>query len=245
MPNLGTDPISEVNGETGSSGEIYFADLFETYITQSARKRCVPKFSALFREVPATVGVADFIGLVAPRWRYTQQRLQKRLHGLPRAPVAEILSRLGYNRRVTREELFESSHYTMPVMSMALHALVKADVITNAIDQGYAIKPKFKLPEAEIHFYEIKLDKWARALFQANQAQSYADKAYCVMPEHKRHVLLENREQFRRAGVGVILFNPARWKLVELIPGRKTKPKRPASKLDVLIRLATTKNLLS
>ena len=236
----------ENNGGNGSSGEIFFADLFETYVTQSGPRRCLPKFDALFREVPATVGVADFIGVVAPRWRYTQQRLEKRLQGLPRAPVAEILSQLGYSRRVPREALIENSHYTQRVVSMALSGLLKAEVITNAVDRGYAIKPTFKLPQAEIHFYEIKLDKWRRALFQATQAQSYADKVYCVMPVgNKRQVLLDNRELFRRAGVGVILFEPSQWKLVELIPGRKAKPKRPSNKLDVLIRLAGIKNLLS
>lgn len=233
-----TGPASKVNDENASNGEIYFADLFETYVTQSKPRRCLPKFDAHFREVPATVGVADFIGLVAPRWGYTQQRLEKRLHGLPRGPVAEILSQLNYRRRITRETLIADSRYTKRVVSMALSGLLRAHVITNVVDRGYAIKPTFKLPQAEIHFYEIKLEKWRRALFQATQAQSYADKVYCVMPLSKKEVLVKNRKLFQSAGVGVILYDPFRWNLVELVRGHKRKPKRPSNKLDVLIRLA-------
>ncbi len=235
----------ENNGQNASSGEIYFSDLFETFAMRSAPRRCLPKFNALFREVPATVGVADFIGLVAPRWRYAQQRLEKRLHGLPRGPIAEILAQLDYRGQASRDSLIENSHYTKQVVSMALSHLLKADIVSNAVDRGYAIRSTFKLPRAEIHFYEIKLEKWRRALFQATQAQSYADKVYCVMPLSKRKVLVENREVFRNAGVGLILFDPTQWKIVELIPGRKAKPKRPANKLDVLIRLAVSKNVLS
>ena len=248
LRNLGIEPISNQNGENGSSSEIYFADLFEAYVarmTQYTPKRCVPKFSALYREIPATVGIADFIGLIAPRWRYTEQRLAKKLHGLPRGPVAEILSRLDYKRRVSREDLFNMSHYSKPVVSMAVYGLLNAKVVRNGDDQKYLLDSKFKLPQADIHFYEIKMEKWRRALFQANQAQVYADKTYCIMPPHKKQVLLDNGHLFRSAGVGVILFDPERWKLLELIPGRKAKPKKPADKLDVLIRLATARNLLS
>lgn len=231
--------------DNGSSNEVHFADLFEAFVTRSPPRRCLPKFNALFREVPATVGVADFVGIVAPLWHFTQKRLEKRLHNLPRAPVAEILSQLDYTRHMPRETLINNSHYTRRVVLTALNGLLKAEVIRNTADRGYVIRSTFKLPEAEIYFYEIKLYKWRRALFQATQAQSYSDKSYCVMPIGKKQVLLDNRDLFRRSGVGVILFDPLRWRLMELIPGRKAKPKRPENKFDVLVRLASSESLLS
>ena len=110
--------------------------------------------------------------------------------------------------------------------------------------KGIWLDSKFKFPQAEIYFYEIKMENWRRALFQASQAQVYADKAYCVMPQNKRQVVLNNRHLFQGVGVGVILFDPECGRLIELIPGRKGKPKKPADKVDVLIRLASAENLI-
>lgn len=224
-----------------------FADLFEACVSRIARRsprRCVPTFSGLYREIPATVGIADFIGVKAPRWRFTERRLEKKLHGLPRGPVAEVLTRLSYRRGMSREKLIKSSQYTRPVVSMAVHGLLKAKVVKYKADQGYLLDSKFKFPRADIYFYEIKIENWRRALFQASQAQVYADKTYCVMPHNKRQVLLNNRHLFHGVGVGAILFDPGCGKLIELIPGRKRRPKKPADKVDVLIRLASAQNLL-
>ena len=248
LRNLEDEPISRNDVNKGSSGEIFLGDLFEAWVARMARaepRRCVPKFFAFYREVPATVGVADFIGVIGPRWRFTEQRLERKLHGLPRGPVAEVLSRLSYRRETSRKDLLKVSNYTRPVVSMAIQNLLNAKVIRNRGEQGYLLDSGFKYPQADVYFYEIKMENWRRALFQATQAQVYADKAYCVMPHNKRQVITGNRQLFRNVGVGVILFDQDYGKVVELIAGRKKKPKRAADKLDVLIRLATAENLLS
>ena len=248
LRNLGDEPIFRRDVNSGSSGEVLLGDLFEAWVVRKTRtepRRCVPKFSGFYREVPATVGVADFIGVIGPRWRFTEQRLERKLHGLPRGPVAEVISRLSYRRETSREDLMKLSNYTRPVVSMAIHSLLKSKVIRNRGGQGYLLDSKFKYPQADVYFYEIKMENWRRALFQATQAQIYADKAYCVMPPNKRQVILENRQLFRNVGVGVILFDQNYDKVVELISGRKKNPKRAADKLDVLVRLAAAENLLS
>ena len=142
MRNLGDELISSQGDKGGSSGEVLFADLFEACVSRVTRKsprRCVPKFSGFYREIPATVGIADFIGVLAPRWRFTERRLGKKLHGLPRGPVADVLSRLSYRRGMSREELIKASQYTRPVVSMATHGLVKAKVVKYKDDQGYLV----------------------------------------------------------------------------------------------------------
>lgn len=247
LRNLGGGPISSQDDSSGSRGEVPFADLFADCVYSVVRRsprRCIPRFSGFYREIPATVGIADFIGVIAPRWRLTEQRLKKRLDGLPRGPVAEVLSRLNYRQGISREELITWSQYTRPVISMAVYGLLQARVVKYKKDKGYLLDSKFRYPRADVYFYEIKMENWRRALFQASQAQVYADKAYCVMPRCKRQVLLNNRHLFQGVGVGVILFDSKSGKLVELIPGRKKKPKKSADKMDVLIRLASAQNLL-
>ena len=139
LRNLGDEPISSQGDNGGSSGEVLFSDLFEACVSRMARRsprRCVPTFSGLYREIPATVGIADFIGVKAPRWRFTERRLDKKLHGLSRGPVAEVLTRLSYRRGMSREKLIKSSQYTRPVVSMAVHGLLKAKVVKYKADQG-------------------------------------------------------------------------------------------------------------
>lgn len=245
--NLGGEPISSQGDYGASSGEVRFADGFEAYVSGRSRRssrRCIPRFAGFYREISGTVGIADFIGVVAPRWSFTERRLRKRLNGLSRGPIAEILSQLEYKRGISRQELINSSQYTRSVVSTAVHGLLKAKVIRCRGGKEYLLHSNFKFPCADIYFYEIKMENWRRALFQASQSLVYADKAYCVMPMNKRQLLLNNRHLFQGVGVGVILFDPACGKVVEVIPGRKRKPKKPADKLDVLIRLASAQNLI-
>lgn len=244
--NLGGGQISSQSDYGAPSGEVAFADRFEAYVcarTRRTSRRCIPSFAAFYREIPGTVGIADFVGVVASRWSFTERRLRNRLNGLSRGPVAEILYQLESKPGISRQELIDSSQYTRSVVSTATHGLLKAKVIRCRDEKECLLHPRFKFPYADIYFYEIKMENWRRALFQASQSLVYADKAYCVMPNSKRQILLNNRHLFQGVGVGVILFTPACGKVVELIRARKRKPKKPADKIDVLIRLASAHNL--
>ena len=231
------------NAENFSSGEMWLADLFQQFLIEARPRRCIPKLSGLYREVSATVGVADFLGIVAPRWNYTGSRIKKFFNGLPSGPVAEVLIKINRKNLVSREEFFENTAFSRPVISSTLYGLTQSGAINLKKGKKAFYMSGFNLPQADLIFYELKLTKWRRALYQASQALEYCDKAYCVLPAHKKKVMKRQIDIFRNAGIGLILFDSMRWKIVELVPAKRCKPKRPLNKISVLLKLPGEKNL--
>ncbi|KAA0576061.1 hypothetical protein [Azospirillum sp. Sh1] len=225
------------NGGDSSITELFLSDLFESYLSRAGRKSNVPNFDAVVREFPAPVGVADFVGLVCRDWDKERIMIREKLLGLPRGPVAEVISKLKDRSPRRQDYIASSSNYARGVVISAISSLLSAGVIRKT-ESGSLVKNDFSLPNAEIYFFEVKLQNWKRAIYQALQAKSYATKSYCVFPIGKKSLIDCNKEVFYRNNIGVLLFDPERMALTEAIRARKQKPRSYSLAADVLIRLA-------
>ena len=65
---------------------------------------------------------------------------------------------------------------------------------------------------------EAKLLKWRNAIRQALDYRSYADQAYVALPAAQARVALENREEFSRNGVGLLLLQGGRIRIAIQAP---------------------------
>lgn len=217
--------------------EVFLSDLFEAYLGTVSRKTNLPVFDVVAREFPAPVGVADFVGLACPDWERAKLDIQEKLLGLPRGPVAEVLSKLKCSSPRTPDYVIKTSNYSRAVITGAIGALIAAGVVQRTIS-GALVRVGFSMPDADIYFFEVKLQNWKRAIYQALQAKAYSSKVCCVFPSSKRSLIEKNRDIFRKNNVGVMLFNPEKWEVNEIVRSTKHKPKNASLVFDVLIRLA-------
>src|SRR5262245_44698075 len=186
-----------------TTSELLLADEFERYLRNHAGGRAFPHLTRVYREVPGIQGIADFVGVRADNWRRHSARLNRQFSDLPRGPSAELIYLL--RRPQSRSTLVQQSSYTPGVVGSALAKLVDAGVAMRDKDDIAHLSPRFLLPQFKLYFFEIKISKWQRALGQAIQAKTYANKVFCVFPAGTRVLPQQNRLVFGRLGVGVLL----------------------------------------
>jgi len=66
------------------------------------------------------------------------------------------------------------------------------------------------LPTVDFWAFEVKINKWKRALFQAMQSKVFAARTVVVLPPDRERVLLANLAKFRNMKVGVMTFDASR-----------------------------------
>lgn len=199
----------------------------------------LPRFSDIHFEVPGTFGVADLVGVVAPSWQRAKQSLVLRFDRIPRGPAAAIVALLHYGVPRTKEYILRRSQFSQRVTRGALNSLVSRKVVRDLGKGRFVLAARFKYPTAQIYFFELKLDKWKRALYQAAQARAYANKAYCVFPKSKKAAIAPHRKIFQTMGVGVLLFDAASRSITEAVRTRRRPPSTERNRIDVVLRIAS------
>ena len=225
-----------------STTELRLGDAFEKFLVRSRRRRAFPRFDGVYREVPGIQGVADFVCIKCADWNRKSAQLERMCRSLPRGPVAELIGNLSRPRR--RESLIRSSSYTPRVISAALFALKASGIVLERPTGLCRLSSAFRIPRFTLYFFELKISKWQRALAQAMQAKTYANKTYCVFVSGVEKRVMKRQDLFRKLGIGVLFFDPFREQLSEPIRTRKTSAIRRSYGIDILLRLATLRNRL-
>lgn len=228
-------------GSVNRRSEAYFSKQFAAVLRKSEAARRFGTLDVLFIEFSGTVGIADIIGLSASDWAKTRGPLSKKLGRLSKSASAHILSRLGHRSYTPRKAIFENSRVSPRQLETTIRALCRAKIIDAEGDGYYRLNAKFRLPKCTISFFEMKIEDWRRALFQAAQAQSYADRVYCVFPIGRRELLQKHKQLFNRMGIGLVLFDLRTKAITELVKASSQKPKTPAHKVEMILRLADRK----
>ena len=106
--------------------------------------------------------------------------------------------------------------------------------IVHRMRSGYVLAPN--VPDLRTHLwaFELKLDHWQRALFQACQYRAFAHAALVVMSEGGAHRVARHYARFEALGVGLAAFDTATHELRVLVrPARR----RPLSQRHYLFAL--------
>ena len=84
---------------------------------------------------------------------------------------------------------------------------VVRDRFSLADKNKYFIQKTIVIPQLSIVSFELKIDNWKRALFQAIRYKTFSDYSYIVMPIEKRNILEKNIEIFIANNVGIALYD--------------------------------------
>jgi hypothetical protein len=114
-----------------------------------------------------------------------------------------------------------------------LASLVKAGLLEPTPTGCYRLAIPREHPIGVVVAIEAKLDKWRRALFQAQRYRAFANASYVTVPEPKASRLLQHRRQFRKTGVGLICVDE---RLRTQVPIRAVFRRPSSSILSLLSR---------
>jgi hypothetical protein len=229
---------SKVRKVGQSVQELAFGLAFEKYLLQNQNRKGIARFSYLLKETQAAVGIADIVTIKAAKLKKTEVRFLEALERLPILGSSFVLAELENHKRISKKTILARSPFSKRFTQSVLLEMARIGMIDED-KRGYVhLHQRFKLPMTEITFFELKITDWRRAYFQAAQAQSYADRTYCVFPINKRRLLLENKNTFLRAGVGVIVFDVEASSAEEIIRAKVASPKRLSNKIYMIFQLS-------
>lgn len=193
---------------------------FEEYLNNS--KQQLFKFDVLFKEVESFQGIPDYIGVLINDKeaceKFTDMISKEKWY-----TTSKILSCLKSKRYHTIEYLKENTGLSKHTLQKEIMSLCKNDLVIQNVTGSYKLSDKYIVPQMQMCAFELKLDNWKRALFQAIRYKTFSEYNYVVMPIDKKELLLKNIDVFRENNIGLLLFDARLYKVEVLYKARKNQ----------------------
>jgi hypothetical protein len=201
-----------------TQSEEQLAVAFEEVITNGAWASYYSPFTRMLREVACLQGRPDFVGLHAGATNISMDQTDQLAAVLKVPSTTRILSLLHYAAPRTEKYLLRASGFSLPVVRRLT----------------YVLSSSFPKIQWELWAFEIKVDHWQRALYQALQYRAFAHRVTVVLPERWVHRAEHNINRFSLLNVGVIALDVDK-KAIRFI--NRPKKRSPASRFHNLFAL--------
>lgn len=182
------------------------------------------QFTVLAKEITSQQGIPDFVAMKqiddADYTHYLSENLQV---------SCKILACLKYFSGRRYEYIRKKTVLADPILKRTLNDLINKNFISKE-KQLYFLNEQDKF-NIDIWAFELKLDDWKRALFQALQYKAFASHSIVVFPDWKEDILKKNIHIFKNLNVGVLIFNNDKLKTKWI---NRPKKKQPISKWQQL-----------
>ena len=198
--------------------------IFEDALRNGEWAKHFPRFAHVVREVDCQQGRADFIASPARQTLMGRDRRAQFASALATPSSAKILSLLKRSAARTESYLRRASGLSSPVIRRALFELLALRLVVRSGKSGYVLSPTFPAAKWELWAFEVKIDKWQRALFQALQYRAFAHRVCIVMPERWVHRVESRRDLFRSLKVGIIAIDEVSGAIRPILRPRKGAP---------------------
>lgn len=216
--------------------EIELSDSFEKYIKSDKNK--INSFDFVFREVSCIQGIPDFIAISNDSYLKTITK-ELDLSSVTVESSAVILSLLKSKAPRTIKYLENKSGYQISTVRRALNLLESQELVLKNDRNQYFLGCKWIEPVTEVWAFELKLKNWKRALFQALQYKTFANRVAVVFPVNMKELLNKNIDVFKKFNVGVIIYDHKTYEIEFLSKPSKLKPSSRSQNLYTLSRLAS------
>jgi hypothetical protein len=120
--------------------------------------------------------------------------------------------------------LYRASGLSSAVLRRAIRDLENARLLIHTNSEAVLLSPNFPHIDWELWAFEIKLEHWQRALYQALQYRAFANRVAVVLPERWAHRVEAQADRFRRLNVGVIAIDEDDTSIRFIVRPRKAPP---------------------
>lgn len=184
------------------------------------------------KEVPCLEGRPDFVA--SPAQTSLQQDITTAMqHALATPSVASVLSLLKYRAPRTDEYLLKSTGLSRAVLRRAIATLSDCQLI-GEIHPGQFVRT-YRVPtDIELWAFELKIDNWQRALYQARRDLAFCHRATVVLSEDGARRAIRRLDRFRALGVGLFKVDMDSNTAVCVVPPRALKPESERHYLHAL-----------
>lgn len=179
---------------------------FEEFLRSKRPANALPHFNLILKEVICKQGIPDFIATTGTKPRKEYLKIIHNVFHASTESSAKVLAVLKYAAPRTEDYVMRTSGLSRRTVKRIIRKLVNKGIAVKKYNT-YLLSPKWKLGPMEFWAFELKLNDWKRALFQALQYKAFADRVIIVFPSNKEKILRHNIEKFKKLKVGVMIFD--------------------------------------
>ena len=193
---------------------------FEKYL--NSEKKNIFKFNNLFKEIEAFQGIPDYIGVQIEEEKICRNFID--IISVEKwSTESKILACLKNKRYNTVGYLETNTGLSKNTLQKELLNLSRKKIVMQNEHGSYTISEKYYIPEMKIYSFELKLDNWKRALFQAIRYKTFSEYTYVVMPSDKKELLKKKIDIFKENNIGILLFDTKNDDIEVLYRARKNE----------------------
>jgi len=221
------------------------ADSFEKLLCDKNGISEFPSFHSIFREIRCQQGIADFIAIENNVLKNEIWKLPERINKISNISVFHIISLLKPKAPRTETFLTRNTGLSLKTVKRILKQLEYQQIIKRLDSGGIIVGPKWKSPNFDLWAFELKLNNWKRALFQASQYRTFATNITVVFPTERKKTIIENLNKFRKMKIGVMLFDISKNNYEIILKPNKIKSTSKRFYFHTIGTLMTMKDLCS
>lgn len=219
--------------------ESVMAKAFEKCLTNKKFFAEFPNFNRVFRDFVCRQGIADFLAVAGPRIEKKTIKKIGNLANLITESSTRIFSLLKHSSPRSKEYIKGKSGLSFSTVSRVLDHLGKENLIKETAGGKFTLSPTWYLPKnLELWAFELKVNNWQRALFQALQYKAFATRVVTVFPKKKERILKKHIDKFKKMNIGVIVFDHNSFSYKILLKPRKNNPQSRMHYFFSIFRIA-------
>jgi hypothetical protein len=191
-------------------------------------------------EVVCQQGRPDFVASPCPvRNGLSEAEIMDAAAVLATPAAARVVSLLKPGSVRTVEYLTRCSGLSPRTVRDALEALLKVDLAKSADTASFLRGDRLIHLDTELWAFEVKVDNWQRALFQALQYRAFADRVAVAMASDYVHRVRRRVDLFRSLRIGLLAVDASARSIEVVLPPVKSRPASRFHRLQALGRFLT------
>ncbi len=214
--------------------EAQLCEVFERAISDGLWSRTYPRLIHIVKEMNALQGRPDLVAthhdvsrLEGGPWDVLAQTLTK-------PSRARLVSLLKPGSPRTFEYLLTKSGYSKAVVSRTLADLQARGLIRTCNGSGYLLATDFPSSFPELWAFELKVDHWRRALYQALQYQSFAHRVAVILPLSTVRRAESHLDAFTTFRLGLMAVSEDGKEFRTIVPPKRNRPSSSFQRLHAI-----------
>ncbi|MCH7959453.1 MAG: hypothetical protein IID08_04960 [Candidatus Hydrogenedentes bacterium] len=194
------------------------ANAFQSLLQSGNGLPEVGRFDAVYREISCRQGRPDFIAV-----RYLLRAEPNRRLLVPGLVGPSILNLLKPKAPHTLDYLIAHLEFVRDSIRKSLRQLIDSGHVERTESGAYRLGKSSRGQKPEMWSFELKLNNPKKAVFQAQQSRSYAERAIIVVPPGQEGNYERFREAMQRWHIGLATFEPVTGSFRFVRKGRRAK----------------------
>ena len=212
--------------------EAKMAEAFQRLLLSENGLPQVGVFSAIYREISCRQGRPDFIAL-----RYLSHSGNREHMKVPGLVGPAILQNLKPIAPRTLDYIITKLEFSRESVRKSLRQLIEDGYVEQLGSGAYRLADLTDIQTPEIWTFELKLNNPKRAVFQAQQSRTYAERAIIVVPPGQEKNYIRFEAAMQRWHIGLATFDPITGAFRFIRKGRKSRALSPTYQLYTLSQL--------